>query len=120
LQDPIGLETVAQIVGAAAARGFELSATQIARWHRYGLLPRPIRKFLGKGVGSKSFYPPGTHRQAVEICIKLKRTRDLADVAWQLWWQGYEVNISVIRAYLSELREQWMHSLDNFIDKQRG
>jgi hypothetical protein len=120
MEDLTGWEGVSELISIADAYGYEITPIQIARWHRTGLLPRPKREFLGKGMGSKSLYPPSTHLQVLEVCAQLRESRNFLRVGWYMWRKGFEVDISVIRACLSEVRQRWRVEYDLYVDKQKG
>ena len=74
---------------------------QLVRWHKAGLLPRPSRKFLGRGKGTETYYPPGTERQALRLCQALLDDRSTENAAWALWLDGFPVT-PLIRARLRD------------------
>jgi hypothetical protein len=95
----------------AAKHGHKVSDVQFGQWHRFGLLPEPDRRWLGKSHGSaKAIYPPAAAAQLVRLCQlrKEKRTRRLDHLAWYLWWEGYDVPMGRIREFL----EGEAHRLD--------
>src|SRR5258707_5993855 len=70
------LESRDQVIGYASSLGYIVSAAQLARWHRAGLLPRPRQRPLGRGRGTETVYPPGTSVQVVALCqIKAEEHR---------------------------------------------
>jgi hypothetical protein len=96
----------------AAKHGFKVSDVQFGQWHRFGLLPEPDRRWLGKGHGSaKAIYPPDAAAQLLRLCQlrKEKHTRRREHLAWYLWWEGYDdVPMGCVREFL----EQQAHLLD--------
>jgi hypothetical protein len=88
-------------------RGRPVSPTQLARWHRTGYLPKPRQVPQGYGRGTVSLYPPGTRTQAERLCAFLSRTRDLEEVGWRLWWDGYPISTEHIRRLLGVQAERW-------------
>jgi hypothetical protein len=104
---PVG-ETTEDLLGAARARGFDLTARQIAEWHRdrIGLLPRPTPRWRGR-KGSESVYPPGTVRQLLALCAFRREDRHVPHIAWRLWWAGYPVRGGHVRALLGEVAADW-------------
>ncbi len=94
------LESRDQVIGYASSLGYIVSAAQLARWHRAGLLPRPRQRPLGRGRGTETVYPPGTSVQVVALCqIKAEEHR-LDRVAFRLWWEGFTIEPDVIRNLL--------------------
>src|SRR2546426_7751138 len=69
--------------------GFRVSADQLERWHKAGLLLRPTRRPLGRGKGTESRYPPFVVLQAVTVALLRKRLRDLDLIGWYLWCCGF-------------------------------
>jgi hypothetical protein len=91
----------------ARIRGKPVSATQLARWHREGYLPTPMRKGLGRGRGTVSIYPPGTREQLRALCAFFSKERDAEKVAWRLWWAGYAVPAAFARPWLGRAASAW-------------
>lgn len=81
-----------EIIAQAKAAGYEISKSQLARWHREGLLPQPTRQFAGRGEGSQSLYPEDAHYNAIEIAQLLKSIRSFETIGWRLWTYGLEVD----------------------------
>lgn len=105
-------EKSADLLALAQQQGYALSATQLVRWHRAGLLPRPQQHPLKDARGTCSLYPPGTGEQVLLLCSLRTRERRLAHLAWQLWLAGYRVEYGVIREQLQRATEHiscWMH-----------
>jgi hypothetical protein len=95
------LETRDEVLSAAREAGFTPSDVQLKAWRRAGLLPRPVeQRGLGRERGSVTYYPPGTADQLLALCRLHTRERDLAPLAFLLWWQGYAVPLTVVRAAL--------------------
>ena len=91
-----GDQTREQVLLALATAGFEVTGDQLARWHRAGLLPRPRQRSLGRGLGTVTVYPPGTVEQAMALCQIRTRHRSLSRAAFQLWWDGFAVDLSQV------------------------
>jgi hypothetical protein len=81
-----GRETREQLLEAAAGAGHPISGSQLARFHRAGLLPRPVVRALGRGRGTVSLYPPGTTERLLDVVRIHSSEHRLRDVAWRLWW----------------------------------
>jgi hypothetical protein len=86
----------------AASLGYEVSVAQLARWRRAGLLPRPRQQSLGRGRGTASVYPAGTTAQLVALCQMRAEERRLDRLAFWLWWDGFAVDLAVIRDVLAD------------------
>jgi hypothetical protein len=89
-------ERAEDIVEFAGAAGLRVSRDQLVRWHRAGLISRPLVRHLGRGRGTESWYPAGTAAQIVALVQLQGNHRRLADVGWLLWWDGYPVADRVV------------------------
>ncbi len=89
-----------RLLGAANDAGFIVTPQQLARWHRMGLLPRPVQRGQGRGRGTVTLYPEGTSRQLVELCHERSGTRDLIRVGFRMWWRGFEVDSTLVERVL--------------------
>lgn len=67
-------------------RDLAVSAAQLERWRRAGLLPRHARKALGRGRGSTSVLDP--------------RTVEIADVLARCSGQGKDLRVAVLAWYM--------------------
>ena len=85
---------------AATGAGFVVTPQQLARWHRIGLLPRPVQRGQGQGRGTVTLYPEGTSRQLVELCRDRSGTRDLIRVGFRMWWRGFDVDATLVERVL--------------------
>src|SRR5260370_8260751 len=97
-------ETTEALIAHVSSYGFPVTKTELTRWHRAGLLPRPQRRSLGRGRGMVSIYPPGTTDQLLALCTIHRSEKRLPYVAWRLWWEGYNVPLSAIRGFLEGAR----------------
>lgn len=113
-------ETRQELLKLARNNGYTVSGPQLARWHREGLLPEPQVRYLGKGQGTQTVYPPGTGDQLLALCaIRAKRWR-LGPIAWHLWWLGYEVSVERIREFIGSAIEKWDRQAQDLIDPVTG
>jgi hypothetical protein len=99
----------------AQNHGYEVSAAQLARWHRAGLLPRPRQQALGRAQGTQTLYPPGTGEQLLFLCSLRSHQRRLTLLAWKLWWAGYPVSLPVIRRQLQKASTRLSHYVQLFL-----
>jgi DNA-binding transcriptional MerR regulator len=102
-----------------------VSAHQIERWHKAGLLPSPRHRGLGRGRGSVSAYPAGTVSQVRVILRLLERHRNLEKVAVLLKLHGYEVSTracsrAIERLALNPIDDLDPHRLRNTTSPQRA
>jgi len=93
-------EAKENLLAVVKSRGYNVSSDQLTRWHRAGLLPRPRQISLGRRRGSKTVYPNGSAKQVIEICRIHEKERRLDYVAWQLWWNGFEVKLGTVRDFI--------------------
>jgi hypothetical protein len=102
-----GGETREQLLAAATAAGVAVSQAQIARWHRAGLLPRPLVRSLGRGRGTVSLYPLGTGQRLVQVAQLRQGERRLTWVAWRLWWDDGGALPEPARQLLAQVAQRW-------------
>jgi len=110
-------EKSTELLLRAQQQGYALSAYQLVRWHRAGLLPRPGQYPLKGARGTCSLYPPGTGEQILLLCSLRVRERRLAHLAWQIWLAGYRVEDRLIRPQLRQAATRisnWMQWLADF------
>jgi hypothetical protein len=102
-------ETAAALLAdpEAKIRGKQVSATQLARWHRERYIPQPVRHGLGRGRGTVSIYPPETREQLRRLCAFWSKERDAEKVQWRMWWAGYPVPDTFGQRWLSRAAAEW-------------
>jgi len=93
-------ETSEALLTRARQQGHVISQTQLVRWHRVGLLPRPRQQPLKEARGTRSLYPIGTGEQLILLCSLRTTERRVSHLAWQLWLAGYPVAFPMIRTQL--------------------
>lgn len=107
-------DVIEMVEGADGA----VTRDQLVRWHRAGLIPRPTVEHLGRGRGSASYYPAGTAAQVLALLDIRKHHRRLADIAWLLWWAGYQVDEGTVRVRLATQVDTWSAAVDVFANGQ--
>lgn len=107
-------EKSAELLTLARQQGHSISAHQLVRWHRAGLLPRPQQHPLKEARGTCSLYPPGTGEQLLLLCSLRERERRLAHLAWQMWLAGYRVENRLIRTQLQQAAVRISHWMQWF------
>jgi hypothetical protein len=110
MSERAGGETNDDLIQAAAAHGYTVSKRQLAEWHRAGLLPEP-EQVHGERVGSTSLYPAGTAAHLLALCALRQRARRNADVAWGLWWAGYDVPEQWVKEPLQRVAATWREEM---------
>jgi hypothetical protein len=113
-------ETADDVVAAARAQGHPVTRTQLARWHRLGLLPRPRRQSLGRGHGMMSLYPAGTTTQLLRLRELQSRERQMTLIAFELWWEGYSVPEEAARHLLADIGRQFDDEIHRLRDMGPG
>jgi hypothetical protein len=106
-----------ELLALARQQGYPISAYQLVRWHRAGLLPRPQQQPLKDARGTSSLYPPGTGEQLLLLCSLRERERRLAHLAWQMWLAGYRVEDRLILPQLQQAAtriSRWMRWFADF------
>ncbi len=107
--------TVDQLLALAAAEGFdqpEITARKIERWRKEGLLPRPRRISLGRPLGTRSEYPPGTGQQLLALCrLRRRFPHDLDAVRFGLWYERYPLPIDDVKRSMEQLLSSIMRIL---------
>lgn len=80
-----------------------LSAKQLEKLS--GLLPRPVVRSLGRGLGKRSFYPPGTVGQIRRIQGLKRDGLRLGEIRFVLWLEGFAL----------DFRSAMLRSFDNLL-----
>lgn len=91
---------MATLLALARGAGYPIDERRLARWHREGLLPTARQRGLGRGLGTESLYPAGTEKQLLALLAIRRTKRRLSAVAWDLWWQGFQVSEEHVRTIL--------------------
>lgn len=107
-------EKSVELLTLARQQGYPISALQLVRWHRAGLLPRPQQQPLKEARGTCSLYPPGTGEQLLLLCSLRTRERRFSHLAWQLWLAGYRVEYRIIRTQLQQATVRIAHWMQWF------
>ncbi len=89
----------------ANARDLDISADQLDRWVRRGLVPRPVTRNFGGRVGRQSLYSAGTIEQLAAVKDALAVDRRLDRVAFLVWWWGFEVGMFEVRQFLNKMAD---------------
>jgi hypothetical protein len=119
-----GNESREYVIGYASGLGHLVTPTQLVRWHRAGLLPRPSQRPLGRGRGTMTTYPPGTAAQVIALCQIRDDERRFDRIAFRLWWAGFTVDPAVVRkqlqAVLQSIEADLQRSADDSPHRARG
>jgi hypothetical protein len=110
-------ETSEELLTLTRQHGYNISPTQLARWHRAGLLPRPRQQPLKEARGTCSLYPIGTGKQLLLLCSLRTTERRFSHLAWHLWLAGYPVALQIIRTqleYANQRLARWLRWFSDF------
>ncbi len=92
--------TQTDLLAVAKRRGATVSADQLKRWRRAGLLPRPDVRHPSGIVGSRALYPAWAIEQLV-IVERLHRTTHRLDaLRVAVWWESHWIEPEALRAAL--------------------
>ena len=80
-----------ELLELAKREGIDVSAHQFDRWRDKGLIVAH-REWETPGHGSQSSYSREMLRNLTAISGMLERSRNLNNVGWELWWEGYHVS----------------------------
>jgi len=107
-------ERAEDVIAVAEAAGRSVSRTQLARWHRAGLLERPVQHSLGLH-GTEALYPPGTATIVLEICERKAKDRRISHIGWGLWWSGFPVEMALVRDFLAKVADGLVTTLGELV-----
>ena len=89
-----------------------VSPTQLERWQKAGLIPSPRRHGLGRGKGTVSLYDPRVIPMLSRVLDLQSTTRDIREWRWQLWLDGYPIDVDVLCTDLLERVTAMQHKVD--------
>ena len=107
-------ERAEDVIALAATRQHAVTKDQLTRWHQARLLERPVQHSLGRH-GSETLYPPGTATLVLEICVLKSRDRRLDETGWSLWWEGFPVDMGVVRDFLGDVAKRLVETFDELV-----
>jgi hypothetical protein len=119
MSDTLFTEAASWLMVALAERGYRITPVQLKNWHQIGLIPRPVRRSLGRGRGTVTLYPEGTEARLTRVCaIRAEPGRfDPEQARWRLWWEGWDVDPSLVRRALIAKLDDWERSLAEYVEK---
>ncbi len=104
--EPWSWESVPDILDYVKLAGFDVTREQLARLHRRRLVNQPFHGPSG-GRGHTSMYPAGTAERLLRISQLKESTKQLDELAWRLWWEGHDVELDLVRAFLLRKAGRW-------------
>lgn len=84
----------------------EITHWKLERWHKADIIPRPVVVPLGYGKGTRSTYPVHAAVQLITVCRLLEQTRKFDVVRFQLWHEGYDISLPLLRETIRQLVPQ--------------
>jgi hypothetical protein len=109
-EEPGSWESTQDILEFLGFAGVETTRDQLARLHRRRLINEPFHDPVG-GRGSLAKYPAGTAERMLRISRLRTNTKQLDELAWRLWWEGFDVEPDLIRTYLLKRATRWDEQL---------
>jgi hypothetical protein len=93
--------------------GFHLTREQLIRIHQRRVLREP---FLSPSSwrDPRTTYEPGTAERILKIAQLKAKSKHLDELAWRLWWDGVEVDPTLVRDYLTKMAKRWDERLSEF------
>jgi hypothetical protein len=104
--EPWSWESVPDILDYVKFAGFDVTREQLARLHRRRLVNQPFNGPNG-GRGHTTMYPTGTAERLLRISQLKVTTKQLDELAWRLWWEGHDVELELVRAFLMKKAGRW-------------
>jgi hypothetical protein len=109
-EEPRAWEPTQDILDFLGFAGVETTRDQLARLHRRRLISEPFHDQSG-GRSSLARYPAGTAERMLRISQLRSSTKQLDELAWRLWWEGFDVEPDLIRTYLLKRATRWDEQL---------
>jgi hypothetical protein len=109
-EEPRSWEPTQDILDYLGFAGIETTRDQLARLHRRRLISEPFHDQNG-GRSSLARYPAGTAERMLRISQLRSSTKQLDELAWRLWWEGFDVEPDLIRTYLLKRATRWDEQL---------
>jgi hypothetical protein len=81
-------------------RGVFVSPYQLERWRLAGYLPKPVRRWLGRGAGSTSRYPDEAVPMAVVLACRTGQGRSTKAAVLELFMEAFPCQEKAVRAAL--------------------
>jgi hypothetical protein len=93
------------LLAYAADAGYDVTRTQLVRWHKAGLIARPDTRYRSGRRGAETVYPPGTAEILLDVCTLQFPRQPLEVTRWRLWWMGHDQDMGDIRHFLLQTCE---------------
>ncbi len=109
-EEPGSWESTQDILEFLGFAGVETTRDQLARLHRRRLINEPFHD-PGSARGSLAKYPAGTAERMLRISRLRTSTKQLDELAWRLWWEGFDVETDLVRTYVLKRATRWDEQL---------
>ena len=93
--------------------GFHVTRDQLVRIHQRRILNEP---FLTPSSwrDPRTTYAPGTAERILRIVQLKAKSKHLDELAWRLWWEGADVETTLIREFIAKMAKRWDERLTEF------
>jgi len=95
---PAPAEATQGLVADLRAEGLSCSARRLEDWARVGLIPRGLRRSLGRGRGTEVVYPPEMAERCRLVALRMRRGQPWQVVALCLFASGVDLPEETVRA----------------------
>ncbi len=109
-EEPWSWEPTQDILDYLGFAGVETTRDQLARLHRRRLIGEPFHDAV-TGRSSLARYPSGTAQRMLRIAQLRSSIKQLDELAWRLWWEGFDIEPDLIRTYLLKRATRWDEQL---------
>lgn len=110
IEEPWSWEPTQDILDFLGFTGVQTTRDQLARLHRRRLIGEPFHDLNG-GRSLLARYPAGTAERMLRISQLRASTKQLDELAWRLWWEGFDVEPDLIRTYVLKRATRWDEQL---------
>lgn len=104
--EPWAWESTQDILDYLGFAGFPTTKDHLARLHRRRLISPPFHE-QGSGPAGLPPYPAGTAERMLRFSQLRGGTKQLDELAWRLWWEGFDVEPDLIRTFLLKKAARW-------------
>ena len=105
-EEPRSWESTHDILEYLGFAGVETTRDQLARLHQRRLIGEPLHD-PSDARSSLTRYPAGTAERMLRISQLRSSTKQLDELAWRLWWEGYDLEPELIRTYVVKRATRW-------------
>lgn len=111
--------TVDALCSDMEASGRRLTPRAARDWWTKGLLPRPCRRRLGRGKGTKTFWATADVSRQAKAAYDLLARHARTDMALlHLWLMGFHIDLRSVRTVYLELNQRHLRAIHKAAGKQ--